>query len=95
MPDEEEEKKVVTPTEEDGNPETVEVVDQPKVDDALTAMLMDILGQIANLTEKVDKLVPAEAPEEPVSEPPGDEPPAEEEPSEDEVAEIDKLLQSE
>ena len=92
---EEEEKKVEIQKEENGNPDTVEEVDAPKVDDAMTKMLMDILGQVANLTEKVDKLVPAEAPAEKTSEDPEEKPPAEEEPSEDDVAEIDKLLQSE
>lgn len=90
-----EEKKVEIQKEEDGNPDTVEVVDAPEVDDAMSKMLMDIAGQLANLTEKVDKLVPSEAPAESTSEDSEEKPPAEEEPSEDEVDEIDKLLQSE
>ena len=90
---EEEEKKVEIQKEEDGNPDTVEVVDAP--DDAVKTMLMDILGQVANLTEKVDKLVPAEAPSETTSEDQEEKPPAEEEPSDEELEELDRQLQSE
>ena len=61
--------------------------------DDLTSFLLDLQGQIANLTETVDKIKPVEEPaeEEPTEEP--KEEPVEEEPTEEEVSEIDKLLQ--
>ena len=61
--------------------------------DDLTSFLLDLQGQIANLTETVDKIKPVEerAEEEPTEE--TKEEPVEEEPTEEEVSEIDKLLQ--
>ena len=61
--------------------------------DDLTSFLLDLQGQIANLTETVDKIKPVEEPaeEEPTEE--TKEEPVEEEPTEEEVSEIDKLLQ--
>ena len=61
--------------------------------DELTNFLIDLQGQIANLTEVVDKIKPVEEPaEEEVTEETKEEP-VEEEPTEEEVSEIDKLLQ--
>lgn len=61
--------------------------------DDLTSFLLDLQGQIANLTETVDKIKPVEEPaeEEPTEE--TKEEPVEEEASEEEISEIDKLLQ--
>ena len=60
--------------------------------DDLTNFLIDLQGQIANLTETVDKIKPVEeSAEEPTEE--TKEEPVEEEPTEEEVSEIDKLLQ--
>ena len=62
--------------------------------DDLTSFLLDLQGQIANLTETVDKIKPVEeSEEEKPEEETKDEPVEEEEPSEEEVSEIDKLLQ--
>lgn len=63
-----------------------------KTADELTSFLMDLQGQIANLTETVDKLAPVE-PE--AEEPASDDQPEEETLSDEDVSEIDKLLQSE
>ena len=62
--------------------------------DELTNFLIDLQGQIANLTETVDKIKPVEEPaEEEKPEEETKEDPVEEEVSEEEVSEIDKLLQ--
>ena len=61
--------------------------------DDLTDFLIDLQGQIANLTETVDKLKPVEESEEEKPEEETKEEPVEEEPTEEEVSEIDKLLQ--
>ena len=62
--------------------------------DELTNFLIDLQGQIANLTETVDKIKPVEEPaEEEKQEEETKEEPVEEEPTEEEVSEIDKLLQ--
>ena len=65
--------------------------------DDLTDFLIDLQGQIANLTETVDKIKPVEEPaeekpEEEVTEEPKEES-VEEEVNEEEISEIDKLLQ--
>ena len=59
----------------------------------LTNFLIDLQGQIANLTETVDKIKPVEESEEEKPEEETKEEPVEEEPTEEEVSEIDKLLQ--
>ena len=61
--------------------------------DDLTSFLIDLQGQIANLTETVDKIKPVEESEEEKPEEETKEEPVEEEPTEEEVSEIDKLLQ--
>ena len=61
--------------------------------DDLTSFLLDLQGQIANLTETVDKIKPVEEPAEEEPEEETKEEPVEEEPTEEEVSEIDKLLQ--
>ena len=61
--------------------------------DDLTDFLIDLQGQIANLTETVDKIKPVEESEEEKPEEETKEEPVEEEPTEEEVSEIDKLLQ--
>lgn len=62
--------------------------------DDLTDFLIDLQGQIANLTETVDKIKPVEEPaEEEKPEEETKEEPVEEEPTEEEISEIDKLLQ--
>ena len=66
--------------------------------DDLTDFLIDLQGQIANLTETVDKIKPVEEPaeeEKPEEETKEEtkEEPVEEEPTEEEISEIDKLLQ--
>ena len=61
--------------------------------DDLTSFLLDLQGQIANLTETVDKIKPVEESEEEKPEEETKEEPVEEEPTEEEVSEIDKLLQ--
>ena len=62
--------------------------------DDLTDFLIDLQGQIANLTETVDKIKPVEEPaEEEKPEEETKEEPDEEEVNEEEISEIDKLLQ--
>ena len=61
--------------------------------DELTNFLIDLQGQIANLTETVDKIKPVEESEEEKPEEETKEEPVEEEASEEEISEIDKLLQ--
>ena len=61
--------------------------------DDLTSFLLDLQGQIANLTETVDKIKPVEEPAEEEPEEETKVEPVEEEPTEEEVSEIDKLLQ--
>ena len=64
--------------------------------DELTNFLIDLQGQIANLTETVDKIKPVEEPaeeEKPEEEEETKEDPVEEEVTEEEISEIDKLLQ--
>lgn len=61
--------------------------------DDLTSFLLDLQGQIANLTETVDKIKPVEESEEEKPEEETKEEPVEEEASEEEISEIDKLLQ--
>ena len=61
--------------------------------DDLTSFLLDLQGQIANLTETVDKIKPVEESEEEKPEEETKEEPVEEESSEEEISEIDKLLQ--
>ena len=61
--------------------------------DELTNFLIDLQGQIANLTETVDKIKPVEESEEEKPEEETKEEPVEEEPTEEEISEIDKLLQ--
>ena len=64
--------------------------------DDLTSFLLDLQGQIANLTETVDKIKPVEESEEEKPEEETEETkeePVEEEASEEEISEIDKLLQ--
>ena len=61
--------------------------------DELTNFLIDLQGQIANLTETVDKIKPVEESEEEKPEEETKEEPVEEETSEEEISEIDKLLQ--
>ena len=60
--------------------------------DDLTNFLIDLQGQIANLTETVDKIKPVEEPAEEATEEPKEET-VEEEVTEEEISEIDKLLQ--
>ena len=78
---------------EDLNEKTEEKSLSFETADDLTSFLLDLQGQIANLTETVDKIKPVEEPaeEEPTEE--TKEEPVEEEPTEEEVSEIDKLLQ--
>ena len=62
--------------------------------DDLTSFLLDLQGQIANLTETVDKIKPVEEPaEEEKPEEETKEDPVEEEVTDEEISEIDKLLQ--
>ena len=61
--------------------------------DELTNFLIDLQGQIANLTETVDKIKPVEESEEEKPEEETKDDPVEEEVPEEEVSEIDKLLQ--
>ena len=61
--------------------------------DELTNFLIDLQGQIANLTETVDKIKPVEESEEEKPEEETKEEPVEEEATEEEISEIDKLLQ--
>ena len=78
---------------EDLNEKTEEKSLSFETADELTNFLIDLQGQIANLTETVDKIKPVEEPaEEEVTEEPKEEP-VEEEVNEEEISEIDKLLQ--
>ena len=61
--------------------------------DELTNFLIDLQGQIANLTETVDKIKPVEESEEEKPEEETKDDPVEEEVPEEEISEIDKLLQ--
>ena len=61
--------------------------------DDLTSFLLDLQGQIANLTETVDKIKPVEESEEEKPEEGTKEESVEEEVNEEEISEIDKLLQ--
>lgn len=61
--------------------------------DELTNFLIDLQGQIANLTETVDKIKPVEESEEEKPEEETKDDPVEEEVTEEEISEIDKLLQ--
>ena len=77
---------------EDLNEKTEEKSLSFETADDLTNFLIDLQGQIANLTETVDKIKPVEEPaEEPTEEP--KEETVEEEVTEEEISEIDKLLQ--
>ena len=79
---------------EDLNEKTEEKSLSFETADDLTSFLIDLQGQIANLTETVDKIKPVEEPaEEEKPEEETKEEPVEEEPTEEEVSEIDKLLQ--
>ena len=78
---------------EDLNEKTEEKSLSFETADDLTDFLIDLQGQIANLTETVDKIKPVEEPEEEKPEEEPKEDPVEEEPTEEEVSEIDKLLQ--
>lgn len=63
-----------------------------KTADELTTFLLDLQGQIANLTETVDKLSPVTETD---PEPDPDPDPEPEQLSDEEISEIDQLLQSE
>ena len=63
-----------------------------KTADELSNFLLDLQGQISNLTEIVDKLSPVEESTEEGSDPAEE---TKEEISDEEVSEIDRLLQSE
>ena len=78
---------------EDLNEKTEEKYLSFETADDLTDFLIDLQGQIANLTETVDKIKPVEESEEEKPEEETKEEPVEEEPTEEEVSEIDKLLQ--
>ena len=78
---------------EDLNEKTEEKSLSFETADDLTDFLIDLQGQIANLTETVDKIKPVEEPAEEEPEEEKKEEPVEEEPTEEEVSEIDKLLQ--
>ena len=78
---------------EDLNEKTEEKSLSFETADDLTSFLLDLQGQIANLTETVDKIKPVEESEEEKPEEETKEEPVEEEPTEEEVSEIDKLLQ--
>lgn len=78
---------------EDLNEKTEEKSLSFETADDLTDFLIDLQGQIANLTETVDKIKPVEESEEEKPEEETKEEPVEEEPTEEEVSEIDKLLQ--
>ena len=64
-----------------------------KTADELSNFLLDLQGQISNLTETVDKLSPVEQNAEEGKE--GKEETKEEELTDEEVSEVDRLLQSE
>ena len=79
---------------EDLNEKTEEKSLSFETADDLTSFLLDLQGQIANLTETVDKIKPVEeSEEEKPEEEETKEDPVEEEVSEEEISEIDKLLQ--
>ena len=79
---------------EDLNEKTEEKSLSFETADDLTSFLLDLQGQIANLTETVDKIKPVEEPaEEEKPEEETKEEPDEEEVNEEEISEIDKLLQ--
>ena len=78
---------------EDLNEKTEEKSLSFETADDLTSFLLDLQGQIANLTETVDKIKPVEESEEEKPEEETKEEPVEEEPTEEEISEIDKLLQ--
>lgn len=78
---------------EDLNEKTEEKSLSFETADDLTDFLIDLQGQIANLTETVDKIKPVEESEEEKPEEETKEEPVEEEPTEEEISEIDKLLQ--
>ena len=78
---------------EDLNEKTEEKSLSFETADDLTSFLLDLQGQIANLTETVDKIKPVEESEEEKPEEETKEEPVEEEVSEEEISEIDKLLQ--
>ena len=78
---------------EDLNEKTEEKSLSFETADDLTSFLLDLQGQIANLTETVDKIKPVEESEEEKPEEETKEDPVEEEVSEEEISEIDKLLQ--
>lgn len=63
-----------------------------KTADDLSNFLLDLQGQISNLTETVDKLSPVEESSEEGSDPAEE---TKEELTDEEVSEIDRLLQSE
>lgn len=63
-----------------------------KTADELSNFLLDLQGQISNLTETVDKLSPVEESSEEGSDPAEE---TKEEISDEELSEIDRLLQSE
>lgn len=63
-----------------------------KTADELSNFLLDLQGQISNLTETVDKLSPVEESSEEGSDPAEE---TKEELTDEEVSEIDRLLQSE
>ena len=99
MPDEEEKKVETTETKVEV-PETTETVEvkEPAANDEMAKFMLDVMGQLANLTEKIEKLVPIEPAAETTEEPgetPEEKPADNEAPSEEEVDAIDKLLQSE
>ena len=77
---------------EDLNEKTEEKSLSFETADDLTSFLLDLQGQIANLTETVDKIKPVEESEEEKPEEETKEEPVEEA-SEEEISEIDKLLQ--
>ena len=80
--------------EEEKKEETQQTNDKPsfKTVDELSNFLLDLQGQISNLTETVDKLSPVEESSEEGSYPAEE---TKEELSDEEVSEIDRLLQSE
>ena len=78
---------------EDLNEKTEEKSLSFETADELTNFLIDLQGQIANLTETVDKIKPVEESEEEKPEEETKDDPVEEEVTEEEISEIDKLLQ--
>lgn len=81
---------------EDLNEKTEEKTEEKKLSfetaEDLTNFLIDLQGQIANLTETVDKIKPVEESAEETTDETKEET-VEEEVSEEEISEIDKLLQ--